>query len=98
MRPWSDYLETCAGIGKPPQKPYSGRMMLVLPSVLKIAGGPCARASARVHTERGQRTKHLPAGPILDRDQVQESAVQRNVRHVGAPGLVRTFDRSVASK
>ena len=33
----------------------------------------------------------------LDRDQVQEAAVQRNVRHVGAPALVRTFDRSVAS-
>ena len=37
-------------------------------------------------------------GPILDRDQVQEAAVQRNVRHVGAPGLVRTFDRSVAQQ
>ena len=34
----------------------------------------------------------------LDCDQVQESAVQRNVRHVGAPGLVRTFDRSVAQQ
>ena len=33
-----DYLETCAGIGKPPQKPYSGRMMFrVSPEVHRQA-------------------------------------------------------------
>ena len=33
-----DYIETCAGIGKPPQKPYSGRMMFrVSPEVHRQA-------------------------------------------------------------
>ena len=33
-----DYLETCAGIGKQPQKPYSGRMMFrVSPEVHRQA-------------------------------------------------------------
>lgn len=33
-----DYIETCAGIGKQPQKPYSGRMMFrVSPEVHRQA-------------------------------------------------------------
>jgi predicted HicB family RNase H-like nuclease len=33
-----DYIETCAKIGKEPQKPYSGRVMFGL--ILKFTGKP----------------------------------------------------------
>jgi predicted HicB family RNase H-like nuclease len=40
-----DYLETCAKVGKPPQKPASGKMMLRVPPEVHRAALVAAQAA-----------------------------------------------------
>jgi predicted HicB family RNase H-like nuclease len=42
-----DYLETCEKIGRPPQKPYSGKLMLRVPPELHAKVSIAARASGK---------------------------------------------------
>ena len=52
-------------------------------------------AKAGVHRVRQPPRQHVTAGPVHDRDQVQETRRHRNVGDVGAPNLVRAVDRQV---
>ncbi|WP_330924459.1 type II toxin-antitoxin system HicB family antitoxin [Candidatus Sororendozoicomonas aggregata] len=40
-----DYLETCAAVGKEPQKPYSGKLMLRIPPELHASIATAAQVS-----------------------------------------------------
>jgi predicted HicB family RNase H-like nuclease len=42
-----DYLETCAAIGKDPQKPYSGKLMLRIPPELHATIATAAKVSGQ---------------------------------------------------
>ncbi|MCG8471611.1 MAG: type II toxin-antitoxin system HicB family antitoxin [Desulfobacterales bacterium] len=42
-----DYLETCAAIGKEPQKPYSGRLMLRIPPELHASIATASQVSGK---------------------------------------------------
>lgn len=42
-----DYLETCAKLGKEPQKSYSGRLMLRIPPALHAAVATAAETSGK---------------------------------------------------
>lgn len=42
-----DYLETCAKVGKSPDKPYSGNVMLRVEPALHAAAANAARAAGR---------------------------------------------------
>ncbi|MFT3742441.1 MAG: type II toxin-antitoxin system HicB family antitoxin [Gammaproteobacteria bacterium] len=42
-----DYLETCKKVGKPPQKPYSGNIMLRVPSELHAKVAMLAKAHGK---------------------------------------------------
>ena len=42
-----DYLETCAKVGKQPQKPYSGKLMLRIPPKVHAAVAQAAEVSGK---------------------------------------------------
>ena len=42
-----DYLETCAAVGKTPQKPYSGKLMLRIPPELHASIAQAAQLSGQ---------------------------------------------------
>jgi len=42
-----DYLETCEKIGRPPQKPYSGKLMLRVPPELHAKASIAAQTSGK---------------------------------------------------
>ena len=42
-----DYLATCKRLNKPPQKPYSGKLMLRIPPDIHVAIAEAAEASGR---------------------------------------------------
>ena len=42
-----DYLETCAAVGKEPQKPYSGKLMLRIPPELHATIAIAAQVSGQ---------------------------------------------------
>ena len=42
-----DYLETCAAVGKEPQKPYSGKLMLRIPPELHASIATAAQVSGQ---------------------------------------------------
>ena len=42
-----DYLETCAKLGRAPQKPYSGRLMLRVPPEVHAAVAAAAQVSGK---------------------------------------------------
>lgn len=42
-----DYLETCEKLGRPPQKPYSGNLMLRVPSNIHAAVATAAEVSGK---------------------------------------------------
>jgi predicted HicB family RNase H-like nuclease len=42
-----DYLETCARLNRPPQKPYSGRLMLRIPPDIHAAVAVAAEVSGK---------------------------------------------------
>ena len=42
-----DYLETCSKVGKSPQKPYSGKLMLRIPSNIHAAVATAAELSGK---------------------------------------------------
>lgn len=42
-----DYLETCEKIGRPPQKPYSGKLMLRVPPELHARASIAAQTSGK---------------------------------------------------
>ena len=42
-----DYLETCAAVGKEPQKPYSGKLMLRIPPELHATIAVAAQVSGQ---------------------------------------------------
>ena len=42
-----DYLETCAAVGKEPQKPYSGKLMLRIPPELHATIATAAQVSGQ---------------------------------------------------
>jgi len=44
-----DYLDTCREIGKPPEKPFSGRIILEIPSELHVS----------IATEAGRQRKRV---------------------------------------
>jgi len=43
----NDYLETCQKVGKQPQKPYSGKLMLRIPSKVHAAVAQAAEVSGK---------------------------------------------------
>ena len=43
----NDYLDTCEQIGKPPQKPYSGKLMLHIPPEVHAAVATAAELSGK---------------------------------------------------
>lgn len=43
----NDYLETCERIGKSPQKPYSGKLMLRMPPEIHAAVATAAQVSGK---------------------------------------------------
>ncbi len=43
----SDYLETCKKVGKQPQKPYSGKLMLRIPPKVHAAVAQAAEVSGK---------------------------------------------------
>lgn len=42
-----DYLETCARLNRPPQKPYSGKLMLRIPPEIHAAVAVAAEVSGK---------------------------------------------------
>ncbi len=42
-----DYLESCAQVGRPPQKPYSGNLMLRVPPEVHAAVAAAAEVSGK---------------------------------------------------
>jgi predicted HicB family RNase H-like nuclease len=42
-----DYLETCEKLGRPPQKPYSGKLMLRVPPEVHAAVAVAAQVSSK---------------------------------------------------
>lgn len=42
-----DYLETCAALNRPPQRPYSGRIMLRIPPEVHAAIATAAEVSGK---------------------------------------------------
>jgi predicted HicB family RNase H-like nuclease len=42
-----DYLETCAKVGKPPQRPYSGKLMLRIPPEVHAHAAMMAEARGK---------------------------------------------------
>ena len=42
-----DYLETCEKLGRPPQKPYSGKLMLRIPPEIHAAVATAAEVSGK---------------------------------------------------
>jgi len=55
-------------------------------------------AEAGVHRVRQSPGQDLPACPIHDRDQVEEPAPHRNVRHIGTPHMVGAIDRQLSQQ
>ncbi|MGE0374729.1 MAG: type II toxin-antitoxin system HicB family antitoxin [Planctomycetaceae bacterium] len=43
----NDYLETCAKLNRPPQKPYSGRLLLRVPPEVHAAVATAAEVSGK---------------------------------------------------
>ena len=55
-----DYLETCAKLGRPPQKPYSGKLSLRLE--------PALHASVAVKAELANKSINQWVADVLDRE------------------------------
>jgi predicted HicB family RNase H-like nuclease len=55
-----DYLETCAKLGRTPQKPYSGKLSLRLE--------PALHASVAVKAELAQKSINQWVAEVLDRE------------------------------
>lgn len=55
-----DYLETCAKLGRPPQKPYSGKLSLRLE--------PALHASVAVKAELAHKSINQWVADVLDRE------------------------------
>ena len=55
-------------------------------------------AEAGVHRVRQPPSQHVTAGPVHDRDQVQEARRHRDVGDVGAPDLVRAVYRQLSKQ
>src|SRR5678816_1096812 len=52
----------------------------------------CRNAEVGIHRIRQSPGQDLAAGPVHDRNQVEEAAPHRDVGHVGAPHMVRLID------
>lgn len=60
-----DYLETCKQVGKSPQKPYSGKLMLRLPPEIHAAVATAAQTSGKSINQWASEALRREANPSL---------------------------------